>query len=184
MYRQLILPIVLVALSVTAFYVYIDPAYKDILKIQQDIGRYDEALDKSQELIQLRDKLLSRYNSFSTDELSQLRAMLPQSADKIRLIIGLNRLGNEFDIQPQGIRFSQTDTSAAESAITTQTIEFTVEDATYSEFIGFVQKIQQAERIMDIQKVSMQRQDVVSQTDEGSGLSYQVEINAYQMQTM
>jgi Tfp pilus assembly protein PilO len=114
--------------------------------------------------------------------------MLPQNADKIRLIIGLNRLGNEFDIQPQGIRFSQTDTStdtsAAESAISTQTIEFTVEDATYSEFTDFVQKIQQAERIMDIQKVSMQRQNVVSQTDEGSGLSYQVEINAYQMQTM
>ncbi|PSO46500.1 MAG: hypothetical protein BRC24_01645, partial [Parcubacteria group bacterium SW_4_46_8] len=88
MYRQLIIPIVLVALSVTAFYVYIDPAYREILKIQQDIGRYDEALDKSQELIQLRDKLLSRYNSFSTDELNQLRVMLPQSADKIRLIIG------------------------------------------------------------------------------------------------
>ena len=184
MYRQLIIPIVLIALSVTAFYVYIDPAYREILKIQQDIGRYDEALDKSQELIQLRDKLLSRYNSFSTDELNQLRVMLPQSADKIRLIIGLNRLGNEFDIQPQQIRFSQTDTSAAESAITTQTIEFTVENATYSAFTDFVQKIQQAERIMDIQNISMQRQNAASQTDEGSGISYQVEINAYQMQTM
>jgi hypothetical protein len=85
---RLIIPIVLVVITVGLFLGYIDPTYQQVKELRVEEKTFDEALDQSRELQKIRDTLLSRYNTFSQEDLSRLEKLLPDHVDNVRLVLG------------------------------------------------------------------------------------------------
>lgn len=154
-------PVLFVALAVGAFSLYISPTYTDIQLISEDIARYDDALNSSKELMKIRDDLVTRYNSFTPEDLQRLNKMLPEKIDNVRLIIDIDALAAQY-----GMRL--TNITVAESAIPTQTgeelgpdenphlsvdIGFTT-TSSYSDFRKFLRALETSLRLVDVKSLS------------------------------
>lgn len=103
--NNIIFQIVLVVISVGLFltvvnplYTSEDPAKPGIKAIQAEIAKYDEAINKSQQLNDAKNKLVASKNSIDATQLANLAKLLPDSIDNIRLIIDINNIA-----QPLGL---------------------------------------------------------------------------------
>ncbi|HJL55844.1 MAG TPA: hypothetical protein QGF60_01410, partial [Candidatus Paceibacterota bacterium] len=103
---RLAFPIILILLSVGLFFGFIDPTYNEIQIILQEETRFDQALDKSKELQEVRDRLLSRYNTFSTNDLDRLTKLLPDNVDNVRLVLDIDNIASVYGIRIKNVAIS------------------------------------------------------------------------------
>ena len=89
------LPIILIAVAIGLFYLYISPQYTNITALQTERDDYDEILSKSIELRQIRAELAEKTSRFSEAELAKLDKMIPLSMDLVRLVLEIDNLGLE-----------------------------------------------------------------------------------------
>jgi len=81
--------IILITIAIATFFFYVNPSYEDIKVLKMENSEFDEALDKARELQEVRDNLLSKYNSFSSGDIERLGKLLPDNVDNVRLILDL-----------------------------------------------------------------------------------------------
>ncbi len=154
--NKFILPTFLIILSIGLFTVYIDPTYKEIKDLKAISSQYQEALNKSKELRIVRDSLLESYNSFTEEDLSRLKRLLPDNVDNVRLIMDVNSMASRYgavirDIRvnvPTGsddVRVNITDIKKYESV----TLSFSM-SSTYENFIKFIGDLRDSLRLVDI----------------------------------
>ena len=65
------------------FFAYTKPSYANVGLLKAQIAQYDEALQKAAQLDQLKQDLLSKYNSFNPEDIDRLQLLLPDHADNI-----------------------------------------------------------------------------------------------------
>jgi hypothetical protein len=102
-----LLPFIFVITAIGLFFGYIDPAYDDVkaLKIEED--KFSQALDKSKELKAVRDKLLSRYNTFSTNDIDRLSKLLPDNVDNVRLVLDIDNIASVYNMRIKDVTVSR-----------------------------------------------------------------------------
>lgn len=157
---KLTFPIILILLSVGLFFGFIDPTYNDIQKILEEESKFDQALDKSKELQGIRDKLLSRYNTFSTNDLDRLTKLLPDNVDNVRLVLDIDNIASVYGIRIRNVTINKADSRQAgvigpdskpyESVL----LSFSVASS-YESLIQFIKDIERSLRIVDVIEVSL-----------------------------
>src|SRR3990167_6884332 len=109
---RVLLPSILIAAAVGLFAMYTNNAYQGpdgIKSLQAQVSAFDEALNKAQELKSNRDQLISKRNTFSTDNIQKLERILPDNVDNIRFVIDINGIAaRPAPPPPQTIYFSPT----------------------------------------------------------------------------
>ncbi len=89
-----IYPIILIILTGVVFFLAIDPFYKQVKEIKEDIVTYDSALSNSRELQKSRDDLLAVYTNIEKKNMDRLNHFLPDNIGNIELILEIERIAN------------------------------------------------------------------------------------------
>lgn len=193
------LPFILLIASAGLFFAYVNPTYRGLDVQKAEVARLDEALNKAKELQAIRDKLLAKYNTFSSEDLERLRKLLPDHIDNVRLIIDMDNIASRYGmtITKVGIKRSEeTDNDAASSVVSgeaaslqrdftaperqgtslesplgTVDLSFTV-SGTYETFLAFLRDIERSLRLVDIVDLSFT-------SSKGNFYDFNITIRAY-----
>lgn len=149
------------------FFVYTQPTYDTVQAQNAEIAKYDEALQKATELQQLKQSLLSKYNTFNQTDIDRLQKLLPDHVDNVRLILDIDSLAAKHAMAVQNVVVSSNQAAqGAQTAIgsvssskqkyDSLTIKFTTQ-GTYDTFRAFLADLQQSLRIVDLTSLTITR---------------------------
>jgi len=155
---------------------YTRPAYEKVQSVKGDIGQFDEALQKSRELQELKQGLLSRYNTFSEADLLRLRKLLPDHVDNVRLVLDLDNLAGRYKMAVQNVLISrgapEEQAATVLGSLGTQSEVFdnlTMQFATvgtYSNFVSFLEDLESSLRIVDLVSLTIEQTSISNEGDE------------------
>lgn len=189
---RFILPIILIGIAVAGFFMFTSPLYEDISVIRADISAYDEALNNSKALENERDKLTSKYNNISKDDLDKLEKLLPDNIDNIRLILEIEKIASPYGMVLKDVKYnaSASDTAGAGGPVQAGggeatlgkdyrilNMEFSV-TGTYNNFINFTRDLESNLRIVDISSVVFSSETDIKTNPAGT-YKYSFKIKTY-----
>lgn len=160
---RLLFPLILTIAAIGLFVAYTNPTYQGLKGEQVKVAAYNDALDKSQELKGLRDKLQSARNAFSPQDEQKLVRLLPDQVDNIRLIIDINNIAARRGLVLSNVALGEVSQSSAAAAslavgplsdpVGSVSLGFSVV-ASYEDFLAFLQDLEHSLRILDVEKLS------------------------------
>lgn len=175
---KLITIIALLAVSVASFVMYVRPTYDHVTTIKEKIARLDEALSKTRNIRRIRESLSSRFAEFSEENLARLQKMLPDHVDNVRLVLDMDGVASQYGMRLKNVSVQKSEQTSAsntseedlvigsadakEGSYQSLVLQFNVE-ATYEEFIQFLQDLESSLRIVDLTSFSM---NAVGESDE------------------
>jgi Tfp pilus assembly protein PilO len=159
-----VISIILIILAVGGYMTFTSGKIDEVKALQQSNDQYQAAIDKADELIKVRDKLLKDYNSISDEDKERLDKMIPSMSDNIRLAIDLNNLAFKYGYNLRGISISGAEKKLEDDKDKKQTvgpgsiepivISFSV-TSSFVKFKAFMQEMESNLRIMDLNSLSM-----------------------------
>ncbi len=161
------------------FFQYTQPAYTNTQVLQAQIEQYNQALDKSAELQKLKSTLLSRRNAFDPAALEDLKKMVPDHVDNIRLILDLDSVAGRFGMSLQNVVISNpTDGASAQTVVgaisagkqkyDSLTLKFTTR-GTYVDFVRFMEELESSLRIVDVVSLTVTPEGSTARTLQAGG---------------
>lgn len=160
---RLFIPLLLAAAAIGLFVVYTNPVYQASKMLSVQVAAYDDALTKSQELKGVRDKLLSKRNTFAAADVQKLKEVLPDNVDNIRFLIDINNIAARHGLSLTNVQLGTlTNSATSQAAVTIAStggpvgsvdIGFSV-NASYDDMISFLQDVEHSLRLTDVQKLT------------------------------
>jgi hypothetical protein len=165
------LPFILIALAIAVFAFFIDPQYDQVQLLTQQREENNTMLGLSNQLKAKRDALHKAFDDISAEERQELEKLLPDTVDNVRLILAIDDIARQYGIGIKGIvigREGQNNDGAnpggnnAVSSIDTSgnigtiNLKFTIE-ATYKEFLSFIEDLEGALRVVDIKTLEISK---------------------------
>ncbi|HVU75768.1 MAG TPA: type 4a pilus biogenesis protein PilO [Candidatus Paceibacterota bacterium] len=184
--RTIVALICLVAAG-AIFMLYTKPTYDTVQSQNAQIAQYDQALEKATELQQLKQSLLSRYNTFNPSDIDRLQKLLPDHVDNVRLILDLDSLAGKHGMALQNVAVSGAESGAASSKTASGavgaskqkydslTIKFTTQ-GTYDTFRNFMADLEKDLRIVDL--VSLDLSNAIS-SGQSTFYTYDITLRTY-----
>lgn len=155
-----IISILLIIAAIALFMVFTNPRFAQVQALSDEVAQFDSALDRSKELISLRDALLSRYNAIPTENIERISTMLPDSIDTVRLIIDIDALASRYGMSLANISIGTPDDAQPTKGIGPSgdafgrlTLSFTVA-STYDRFRAFLNDLEHSLRIIDVTAIA------------------------------
>lgn len=155
--------ILFLILSITIFFVFIDPFYSEVKTLRSEVDTYSDALNNSTELQKTRDSLVDVYKSIKQEDKDRLIHMLPNSIDNIELILEIEKIANSHGLPIGNIRFdakSLEDSSSGTVGSQGKNLsygifpmDFTV-DGKYETFLLFLKDLEKNLRLVDVKSIS------------------------------
>lgn len=170
------MPILLVAIAGALFWFFIDPKYQEVKALRAEAASYEEALSNSRNIQAERDKLLSKYNTFASEDIARLERLLPDTVDNVRLVLDINNIAGRYGMIIRDVRLS----SPAKDGKTlgpdnrdygSLTLQFAVA-ANYQNFSRFLRDLEASLRVVDVSSISFK-------TGEAQIMDYSVAIRTY-----
>lgn len=158
-----IIAILCLAGSVALFFLYTKPAYDSMQLQKAQIKQYDLALSKANELQRLKQSLLSRYNTFSPEDLDRLHKLLPDHVDNVRLVLDVDTLAARYGLALQNVvitgQASDPQEEAAiigpdQSEFDSLTLRFAT-TGSYQQFVTFLSELEHSLRVVDVAQLKM-----------------------------
>ncbi len=185
---RFILPIILIGISASLFFMFSNPIYSDIGKLRDQVKSYDTALSNSKELLNQRDQLTTKKNKIDPDDLIKLQRLLPENIDNIRLILEIEQIASPYGMVLKDIEYSPTDAKKTEAKKEsgaaagpvpggqTQSnkgygvwdLEFST-TGTYDNFINFTRDLEKNLRIVDISSVDFSSNNETEEKEKKTG---------------
>lgn len=176
--------LILIALSIAAFMMFVKPAYQQTKQIRESILSDSTNLNTAGKIKESREALIAAYNNIPKADLDSLRVLLPDSVDNIRLIIQIDSLATKNGLSTVRNVEYQTDTKPTTAGQSPEAMrkpygEFTISFSTtgqYQNFLSFLSDLEANLRLVDITKVEFQQ---LSTTQVASTMNYRVTIKTY-----
>jgi hypothetical protein len=188
---RFIMPIVLIGIAVSVFFMFTNPLYNDISTLKTQVASYDEALTNSKTLENERDKLTAKYNTINPDNLIKLQKFLPENVDNIRLILEIEKIASPYGMTLKDVKYNTTDTSTTPATAAVVQgggvtkpaskdygifdLEFST-SGTYNNFINLTKDLESNLRIVDISSIAFSSD---SSTTVGAKVTSSSEIYKY-----
>ena len=157
-----ILPIILIGISVTGFFMFISPMYGSLGDLGTQIASYNEALNNAKDIKNHIDDLTTRYSKMDSNNIDKLQKLLPDSVNNIRLILEIEGLARPYGMVLKDIKYATTPATSltapiqggAPTAVVTKDygdwdLEFSTQ-GTYSNFVSFLKDLENNLRIVDL----------------------------------
>jgi Tfp pilus assembly protein PilO len=161
---RFVLPAILIAISISIFFVFVSPLYTEISTLKGNLASYDEALANSKALRNERDKLTQKFNAITKSDLDRINKLLPENVDNIRLILEIEKIASPFGMALKDVRYNptkaessapvgvQAGTAVSQKEYGVWDLEFST-SATYTNFLNFIKALESNLRIVDIASV-------------------------------
>ncbi len=164
-----LMPILLILVSVGLFYLHIDPRYETIRSLQDEKGQYEDALEKAKELEEVRDNLLTKYNTLPKDDLIRLERLIPTNLNTVKLIADLSAVAGPYGAALKNITVTEAVGDNAQEVLaggtrrpyetTTIALKFS---ATYEKMTAFLKDIEKSLQLVDVKSVAFESKDTAS----------------------
>lgn len=170
-------PFLLIAVSVGLFYTYINPQYVKIEELRAQETRYAEAMQQVREIETIKQELLTKYNSFTPDEIGRLEKLLPDQVDDVRLVLDLDGMASRHNILIKGVKVVRPaevqafDVNAQPKMYDALKVTFSFE-ADFENFLAFTKELEGSLQIVDPTLVSIRAAN-------GGRFEYTMTVNAY-----
>lgn len=179
-----LLPIFLIGVGIGGYLLVTKPIYDEALVMKEEADAYAQALDNSASLQKERDRLTTKYNSFSADDVTKLEKMLPNTVDNIQLILEIQEEASKrgiivknVEFEPEQFADQEKDATATvaggEAAPITNTRDtsrrsvsaednadfeaFELEfsvEGSYQDFVSFMKLMERSLRLVDINSIA------------------------------
>jgi len=170
------------------FFSYTQPRFDTVRALEVQIAQYNEALEKAAELQQIKQSLLSRYNTFNPADLGRLQKLLPDHVDNVRLVLDLDNLAARYNMALQNVVISEpTSTESAPGTIAagggsrqkydSLTLKFRTQ-GTYGDFNAFLGDLESSLRLVDLVSLTLERITSAQATGEPN-YRYDITIRTY-----
>jgi Tfp pilus assembly protein PilO len=163
-----IFSIIAVVVAGFLFYLYIDPTYTEIKVLRAEEATLNTALSRALELQSTRDQLISRYNTFSPEDLARLEKLLPDHVDNVRLVLDMDSLASQYGMRVRNVAIEKQDDKKKttrtkqvgpdERTYESMVLSFTV-TGDYSTFRSFLKDLEQSLRLVDVESVGFAAND-------------------------
>ena len=171
---RFIMPIILVGIAISVFFVFANPLFNEISTIREEVKSYNEALDNSKALENERDKLTAKYNAINPENLAKLEKLLPENVDNIRLILEIEQIALPYGMVLKDVKYNTADVDSAlsGSAVIQGGVSknspkdygiFDLEFSTtgnYRNFINFTKDLENNLRIVDMSSITFSSDSV------------------------
>ncbi len=173
--------IIIILVSIGAFFFYVDPEYKEVKKLQAEVEENKKILQIANRLDTKKEELGSKFNQISQAEKADLEKLLPDTVDNVRLIIDMNNIAEKFGIviRDIGIDRKESDTKEPKRVVSQSsnfedivpedaikyvdtskvgviTFSFSV-SAKYEVFLEFLKQLEESLRLVDIRNIEVSR---------------------------
>lgn len=178
---KFLIPIILVIAAGLMFFLYTDPKYQEVKTLRAQEAEYDQALTKSRELQEVRNKLISKRNTFSPDDLRKLERVLPDNVDNIRLIIDIDTIAGRYGLRirdvavsgPMSGREERGNTAVGDAGDKVGSVELSFSvPARHDDFVRFLADLERSVRIVDVNSIGFT-------VGEGELTQYSVAVKTY-----
>lgn len=121
-----------------------------------------DLLTRNEELRDVRDDLLEKYNAFDETQVRRLTKFLPDNVDNIRLLIEIDGVASNNGmvlrdvnfVDPAGANSSTVDGALAQSSDVGEIILSFVVVTDYGDFVSFIEDLEKSLRLVDIRRVN------------------------------
>lgn len=166
---NIITPLILIIISIGAFFAYIDPNYrgtnldgdkKSVQALQAEHAEYQQALSNTETIRAQREILQGKKSSFRTEDLTRLSKLLPDNVDNIQLVIDMNNIARNHNLVLKGIKLdtdvkAEGDRLGADNNLYgTVGLSFSVL-ASYNDFQNFLSDLEKSLRLVDITSLAV-----------------------------
>ncbi len=182
------LSLLFIAVCVTVFVVVIRPEYATLQATREAVSIANTNLQTASNLAKSRDELIATYNSISKTDLDNLKTLLPDNVDNIRLIIQINSLATKNGLSLlRNVDYQTDQDAAAATALQNPNAakvpygEFAISFQTtgqYKNFLAFISDLEQNLRLVDVTKVDFIPTDTSAQSAAVS-MTYKVTLKTY-----
>jgi Tfp pilus assembly protein PilO len=170
---NLITPIILIIISIAAFFGYIDPNYRgtdlssgtrSVQSLQAEDSQYQTALNNTTEIRKKREALVTRRGQFNPADLTKLEKLLPDNVDNIKLVIDMNQIAQNHTLTLKNIKINTAAVADPNklgqdnNKYGTLGLSFTV-SSSYDNFQNFLTDLEKSERLVDITDLSVTGSD-------------------------
>ncbi len=176
--------IIIIGASIAAFSMVIMPQYKTTQALKEELVNADARYATAQKLKDSRQELINKYNNISKADLDNIKTLLPDSVDNIRLIIQLDSLATKNGLASlrnvQYDEVKQEDTPKQDGGGQKPYGEFQISFDTagqYKNFLSFLSDLEQNLRLVDVMSVDFSTPD--GGTGVGDNMRYRVQLKTY-----
>ena len=172
-------PVLMIAVSVGIYILFIDPLYDDMKAHQAQITQLNEALRNADRIIARRDELQNIIRNIPEADLDRLQKILPDNIDNVRLILEIDQLATANGLLLRDADVQTTPTTQSNrlgpdlEPQGTVNLKLTLA-GTYDNFRQFVREFDRMLRIVDVANMSLAATDQVLGT-----YVYNLEVRAF-----
>jgi len=158
-----ILSISVIIISIATFVLFVKPIYTETKALESKKTEFKQVLDNSKKLQTLRDSLLDKRKELSASDLRRLEKLIPENADNVKLIIEFQQIAERYGLELQSVSAQKNEEVISDSNKNFDiesrdygiiSLDFTVSGG-YSEFVSFLEDIENNLRITDIRSLSL-----------------------------
>lgn len=187
--RSIFLIIIIIA-SIGTFVAYVKPQYEMARAMKKEINLSVSSLETAEKLKTSREELIEKYNAIPKTDLDNLKTLLPDSVDNIRLIIQIDSLASRNGLSTvRNVEYQTLSKTGALDASTQNQSpeslrkpygEFVISFQTtgqYKNFLSFLSDLEANLRIVDVTSIVFQPLSGVQSL--AGNMSYQVTLKTY-----
>ena len=175
MLARTFMPLILFAIAIGLFFVYIRPVYRTVQDAREEAALLRGTLASARDIQETRDELVSKYNAFSGIDLARLEKMVPDHVDNVRLILEIDAVANRYGMSVRNLSVGDTSgtSSGAGNGVTrgetnqlgTVSLSFSV-SSSYQTFLQFLRDLERSLRVVEITNLSFA--PAIGSTGDGS----------------
>ena len=184
--------LLIIATCIGVFVMVIKPRYDGLETMREEVRQQTANLATAEQLKQSRQNLINEYNTISKEDLADLKTLLPDSVDNIRLIIqmdslatknGLSKLrsvdyqvAQEVPTPAQGSEVPAAKQPYGEFVMSFQTV------GQYKNFLAFLSDLEYNLRLVDVTDVVFEKVTTTSSTGQSiasENMTYKVTLKTY-----
>lgn len=158
-------PIIILITSTLVGFVYAQPLYEDIVRVQEREDQVNITLLRAQDIIRITGELANSLNSISVDDFEKMNVVLPRSVDDVRFVHMVSTLAGRNGIVLRDatiIKSTESTTPLIGFAAIVQN-EIEIESlgmrisvtASYETFRSFLRDLEKSLVIMDIDSLRL-----------------------------
>jgi len=137
--------------------------YASIQKLQTDQKELTDASEKMRMLNEMRADLLSRYNTFSSDDLDRVKKALPDNVDNVKLVRDIDGIAARYNMTVRNVTVQLVGEtpgviSSNDKQYGSLLVSFSVAGP-YKTFINFLRDLERSLRIIDVIDITFNASD-------------------------